>query len=152
MNAHVSQMQHRFRSRRKGAVLSIELIIVLPILLAVVLASVEFGLLLMASQGVGAAANVGAREAAKPSSSRASVETAVAAAVQGWRWNNDYEVVIFVNGMKDSGNELLTAGHGATVSVTVNVPMEEAAPDLLKTLGVTLAGKELTSTYVTLKE
>jgi Flp pilus assembly protein TadG len=145
-------MQHRLRRRRKGAVLSIELIIVLPILLAVVLASVEFGLLLMASQGVGAAANVGAREAAKPSSSRASVEATVAAAVQGWRWNNDYEVVIFVNGVKDSGNGLLTAGHGATVSVTVNVPMDEAAPDLLKTLGVTLAGKELTSTYVTLKE
>ena len=133
--------------------LSIELIIVLPVLLVTLLAAVEFGILLMASQGVGAAANVGAREAALPSSSKASVEAAVAAAVQGWIWKDDHAVLIFVNGIKDvSGSVLATAPSGATVSVTVKVPMDEAAPRLLNTFGISLAGKELITTYVTRKE
>ena len=164
VNMHVSKMQHRcqrtrrpLRSRRLGAMLSIELIIVLPILLAILLASVEFGILIMAQQGVGAAANMGAREAAKPSSSKSSVEAAVAAAVQGWKWKNDDEIVIYVDGVKDTGSLLATAPTGATVSVTVNVAMNKAAPDLLNTFGIKLAAtlghpRELTATYVTRKE
>jgi Flp pilus assembly protein TadG len=155
MNMHVSQIKHRRSpaARRKGALLSIELIVVLPLLLAILLASVEFGLLLMAAQGVSAAANVGAREAALPSATEAQVIAAVDTAVQGWVWRNYSEVVIFINGVKaTSPGQLAAAPTGATVSVTVSVPMDQAAPKLLNSFGINLMGKELTSTYVTRKE
>jgi hypothetical protein len=145
---------HKQARRRKGAVLSIELVMVLPILLVVLLASVEFGILLMATQGVGAAANVGARAAALPSSSRARVEAAVNAALDGWVWQDEHEVVIFVNNNRVTPTDdyLASAVTGDVVSVTVNVPMDQAAPDLLRYFGISIAGKELTTTYVTRKE
>lgn len=133
--------------------LSIELIVVLPLLLAILLASVEFGILLMAAQGVSAAANVGAREAALPSATEAQVYAAVDAAVQGWVWRNYSEVVIFVNGAAvSSPGQLAAAPTGSVVSVQVSVPMDRAAPKLLNSFGITLMGKELASTYVTRKE
>ena len=140
--------------RRKGAILSIELVMVVPILLSILLASVEFGILLMATQGVGAAANVGSRAAAVPSSTLASVEAAVDTALEGWVWQGEHEVLIFVNNeLATSGNDrLASAVTGDVVSVTVNVPMDQAAPDLLRYFGISIAGKELTTTYVTRKE
>jgi len=140
--------------RRKGAVLSIELVMVVPILLSILLASVEFGILLMATQGVGAAANIGSRAAAVPSSNLASVNAAVNTALDGWVWQGEHEVVIFVNGqlVTSTNDRLASAVTGDVVSVTVNVPMDEAAPDLLRYFGISIAGKELTTTYVTRKE
>lgn len=143
----------RLRRQRLGAALSIELIMVLPILLIMLLAIVEFGILLMNSQGVAAAANLGTREAALASSTRVSVEAAVDAALARYDWGMQREVLLFVNGAPDpTGTLLADAPSGTRVSVTVNVPMDKAAPDLLKTFGVTIAGKELSTTYVTLKE
>ncbi len=142
-------------ARRKGAVLSIELVMVLPILLVIVLAFVEFGILLMATQGVGAAANVGARAAALPSSTRASVVSAVDGALTGWIWKGQHEVVIFVNNTAVTAltpDHLANAATGSVVSVTVNVEMDAAAPDLLRYFGISIAGKEITTTYVTRKE
>jgi Flp pilus assembly protein TadG len=146
--------------RRRGIALSVELVVALPILFIVLLAIVEFGLLLMSSQGVSAAANLGAREAALSSSSYTSVKTAVNNAVVGYNWKNYTDVVIFVDGVKDTGgtnpmspnNALQNAPSGAIVSVTVNLPMNEAAPDGLKLFGITLAGHEVTATFVTRKE
>ncbi|WP_425615374.1 TadE/TadG family type IV pilus assembly protein [Anatilimnocola sp. NA78] len=151
------------RRSRLGAVLSIELIMVLPILLIVLLAMVEFGILLMSSQGVGAAAAVGSRNAALPSSSRSSVAAAVNTALSGYIWKNKTELVVYVdadgNGPGDfvedtaiPGTLLANAPSGAIVSVTVNLPMDDAAPNLLRYFGIDLAGKELTTTYVTRKE
>ena len=54
--------------------------------------------------------------------------------------------------VKDNGPVLQNAPSGAVVSVTVNVPMNDAAPDLLKYFGISTAGKDLTTTYVTRKE
>ncbi len=129
---------------------------VLPILLMVLLATVEFGILLMASQGVGASASVGARNAALPSSSKATVTAAVATALDGYVWQGTEEVVIFVDSgggfVKDNGPVLAAAPSGSIVSVTVNVEMDQAAPNLLKYFGISLTGKELTTTYVTRKE
>ncbi len=140
--------------RRKGAVLSIELVMVVPILLSILLALVEFGILLMATQGVGAGASVGARAAGVASSSRASVEAAIDTALQGWVWQGQHEVLIFVNGQADTGSNhlLASAVTGDVVSVTVKVPMDQAAPDLLRYFGISIADKELISTYVTRKE
>lgn len=153
--AHNSTPLRPRTSRRKGAVLSIELVMALPILLVVLLATVEFGILLMATQGVGAAANVGSRAAALPSSTRASVYAAVDNALSGWIWRGRHEVVIFVNGARvtpTSPDFLASASTGAVVSVTVNVDMDDAAPDLLRYFGISIAGKEITTTYVTRKE
>lgn len=144
------------RNNRRGAILSLELIMVLPVLLMVLLATVEFGILLMSSQGVGAAASVGARNAALPSSSKASVTAAVATALDGYIWQGTEEVVIYVDSgsgfVFDNGAVLANAPSGSVVSVTVNVESDQAAPDLLKYFGISLAGKELTTTYVTRKE
>jgi Flp pilus assembly protein TadG len=144
---------------RKGAVLSLELIMVMPILLMVLLATVEFGILLMSSQGVGAAAAVGSRNAALPSSSRASVVSAVDSALVGYVWKNTRQIEVFVDSgagfVKDTavpGTLLQNAPSGSVVSVTVNVEMDNAAPDLLKYFGLSLNNKYLRTTYVTRKE
>jgi Flp pilus assembly protein TadG len=159
MYTHHSKSQsgacsRRYARRRKGAVLSIELVMVVPILLSLLLAAVEFGILLMATQGVGAAANIGSRAAAVPSSNLASVEAAVNTALDGWAWRGKHKVLIFVNGQKATPGDdrLASAVTGDVVSVTVNVPMNQAAPDLLRYFGISIAGKELTTTYVTRKE
>jgi hypothetical protein len=153
------QLPSKVNRRRRRAVLSLELIMVLPVLLLVLLATVEFGILLMSSQGVGAAAAVGSRNAALPSSSRTSVVAAVDTALSGYVWKNFRQVEIFVDSgggfVKDTpvpGTLLANAPSGSIVSVTVNVEMDEAAPDLLKYFGISLNGKYLTTTYVTRKE
>ena len=145
--------------RRRGVALSVELVLVLPILFAILLAMVEFGILLMGSQGLTAAANIGAREAALPSADYTSVVNAVKSALQGYVWKNDaqLEVVIFVNGVKDRGpafppEELATAISGDEISVSVNIGMNRVAPDALKFVGITLVGHELTTTFVTRRE
>ena len=144
------------RRTRRGAVLALELIMVLPILLMVLLATVEFGILLMSSQGVGAAASIGSRNAALPSSSKMSVEAAVNTALDGYIWQGAQEVVIYVDSgsgfVLDNGPVLANAPSGSVVSVTVNVESDQAAPDLLKYFGISLMSKELTTTYVTRKE
>ena len=119
----------------------------------------EFGILLMGSQGLTAAANIGTREAALPSADYTSVVTAVQTALQGYVWGTDpqLEVVIFVNGVKDQGplfppEELAAAISGDEISVSVNIPMNRVAPDALMFVGITLVGHELTSTFVTRRE
>ena len=148
--------RNRRSARRLGAMLSVELVMVLPILLIMLLAFVEFGLLLMATQGVGAAANLGAREAALASSTEASVKIAADGALEGWVWKGKHEVVVFVNGVRVDFSEptdlIATAPTGSDISVTVNVPMIQAAPNLLAYFGIDLTGKDLTTTYVTRKE
>lgn len=152
------------RRSRTGAVLALELIMVLPILLMVLLATVEFGILLMSSQGVGAAAALGSRNAALPSSSKASVEAAVNTGLSGYIWQSKAKTVIFVDSgsgfVKDvGGGTLANAPSGSIVSVTVEVNMNDAAPDLLKYFGISIApatpldqSRQLNTTYVTRKE
>ncbi|MDX1943886.1 MAG: TadE/TadG family type IV pilus assembly protein [Pirellulaceae bacterium] len=146
----------RHRRHRVGSALSVELVMVLPILLIILLAFVEFGLLLMATQGVGAAANLGAREAALASSTELSVKAAADDALAGWVWQGKHEVVIFVNGTRvnfsDASDLVQDAPTGSDISVTVNVPMVQAAPNLLAYFGIDLTDKDLTTTYVTRKE
>jgi hypothetical protein len=143
-------------SRRKGAILSLEMAIALPVLLLVVLAAVEYTFLLLGSQAITAAANVGARQAALPSTSAADVEDAVFDALASWRWARPQflEVLVFVDGdPAGPGNELENAPSGTEVQVTVKLPSDQAAPDLLKIVPVlSIAGQELTSSFITRKE
>ena len=149
--------RRRPQGRRRGVALSVELVMVLPVLFAVLVGTVEFGILLMSSQGVSAAANIGAREAALPSSDLASVTAAVHTALEGYIWDNPpvpgvVEVRVLVNGTLDTGTLLANAAAGDIVTVIVDCPMDSAAPDALSIFGISLAGRELTSTFVTRRE
>lgn len=143
------------KNARKGAVLSVELVMVLPILLFVLLAFVEFGLMLMSQQGLAAASSLGARHAALTWSTEASTQATVDNALAGWSWQADRELVVLVNGSKivlGDADDIQSAPTGAVISVSVNVPTDKAAPNLLKWIGIDTAGKDLTTTYVTRKE
>lgn len=159
------------KAARKGALLSLELVIALPVLALVVLAAVEFSFLLLGSQAITAAANVGARQAALPSTASGQVKDAVFQALGSWRWTHDdiLQVLVFVDtqgdgdldlvydsmdpSKQDGSNELLLAPTGRLVQVTVKLPSNEAAPDLLSFVpGLSISGQELTASFVTRKE
>ncbi len=154
-NRNNRNIRQRAKSRL-GAVLSIELVMALPILLAVLLALVEFGTLLMASQAVNAAAHVGAREAALAGSRDGLVVSAIQNATSSYQWQADAQTTVYINGtlvsLSDGNDNLANATSGDLISVTVSVPMNRAAPDLLKFVGIGLGSNELTNTYVTRKE
>ena len=128
---------------------------VLPILLFVLLAFVEFGLMLMSQQGLAAAASLGARHAALTGATEGSLQSTVDNALTGWSWKSDRELVVLVNGSMitlGGTDEVRNASTGSIISVSVNVPTDRAAPNLLKWIGIDTAGKDLTTTYVTRKE
>ena len=146
----------RNQPRRRGVILSLELVMVLPILLLVILAIVEFSLLLISTQGVNSAAHMGVRTAALPSSSYQTVEERVRRAAQCFNWSGKQNLVIFVDGTRDDGSvipgPLERAPTGAEVSVTVSVPQSAAAPDLLRLVGLSMEDRVLTTSFVTRKE
>lgn len=155
------RLSRRRSQRRIGAVLSIELVMALPILFSILLATIEFGILLMASQGVNAAAHVGTREAALAGSTDAQVNTAVQNSLNSWSWKAQATTQLYINGsprsLTDGFDDLAAARSGDLLSVTVTVRMIDAAPNLLTFVGITLAPtvsdpKILTNTYVTRKE
>jgi Flp pilus assembly protein TadG len=168
----MTKIQHnQSRKRnRKGALLSLELVIALPVLLTVIFAAVEFTFLLLGSQAITAAANVGARQAALPSATADEVNHAVLQALGSWRWAqpNILQVLIFVedgNGdlelvsnsfdseaEQDQLNKLGLAPTGTDVQVTVKLASTDAAPNLLSIVGLNLTGQELTASFVTRKE
>ena len=148
-------MKCGLRKSRRGAVLSVELVMVLPILLFVLLAFVEFGLILMSQQGLAAAASLGSRQAALTGATEASVTSTVDNALTGWSWKPNRELVVLVNGSKivlGGSDEIANAPTGAVISISVNVKTDKAAPNLLKWIGIDTTGKDLTTTYVTRKE
>jgi hypothetical protein len=157
------------KRQRKGAILSLELVIALPVLLTVIFAAVEFTFLLLGSQAITAAANLGAREAALPNATAGDVNVSVLTALNTWRWAqpNILQVLIFVDtdgdgdlelvsdsfaAEQDPANQLGAAPTGSDVQVTVKLPSNQAAPDLLSLIGFSLNGQELTASFVTRKE
>jgi hypothetical protein len=144
------------KNSRKGAVLSVELVMVLPILLFVLLAFIEFGLMLMSQQGLAAASSLGARQAALTGATETSVTATVDNALTGWSWKANRELVVLVDGVKIDPfvgpDQIANAPTGSVISVSVNVKTDKAAPNLLKWIGIDTAGKDLTTTYVTRKE
>jgi Flp pilus assembly protein TadG len=164
-------IHNRNNTKRKGALLSLELVIALPILLIVILASVEFSFLLLGSQAITAAANVGARQGALPSSTVDEVNDAVLQSLASWRWAKPdiLQVLVFVDTdgdgdvelvsdsfdppvAQDPLNELGTAPTGTELQVTVKLRSDQAAPDLLAIVGLGLGNQELTASFVTRKE
>lgn len=153
-NNQLSSAAGRPARRRRGGALTVELVLTLPLLLVVVLAVIQFSMLLISSQAVSAAANVGVRQASLPSATAAAVQSAVFQSLTGWKFQGEAEVVIYVNGVSEmsSPGELAASNTGDLVTVTVNVPSIEASPDLLKLVGFSIADQTLTATYVMRKE
>jgi Flp pilus assembly protein TadG len=135
-----NKIQRRSRSQRRlGAVLSMELILVLPIVLALVFSVIEFGMLWSSSQRVEAAASAGCRTA----SFRGADETAIRRAVERTLGRPALIANYSIDIRQDVSNE---------VSVSVAVPMKSAAPDLLRFVGFALDGRLLSSQTVMRKE
>lgn len=136
----VRSLQAR-RPRRKGAIMSMELVLVLPILIGLLLAIVEFSMIWSASQLVKQAASAGCRTATFQGSDMPAIRHAVEVALQKNALIQNYR--LSVQGGPYSGDE---------VTVTIEVPMQAASPDLLGILGFRLAGRKLGSQTVMRRE
>ncbi|MGC3969137.1 MAG: TadE/TadG family type IV pilus assembly protein [Pirellulales bacterium] len=116
--------------RRLGAVLSMELILVLPIMIGLVCALIEFGMLWSSGQRVKEAASAGCRTASFRGADEQAVRTAVERTLGRRNLITTYS--LNVEKVRPESNE---------VAVTVSVPMNAAAPDLLAFLGFGLKEK-----------
>lgn len=141
-------------NKRRRGLLTLESLLIIPLVLIVLFSIVEFSFLLIGQQAIASAANVAAREAALPSTDITAAENAVDAALTGWAFRDDVRVLVFVNGVRDDGvnNELLNAVTGDEVTVEVQVFMAHAAPDLLKFITLSFGDNRLISTYTTIRE
>lgn len=127
------------RSRRRGS-LTMELILVLPILGVLLLGLFEYSLLFFARAEVVDASRAGARIASLPGASLEDVETQVLNSLSP-RLRQTAEVGI------EAGSYT-----GDPVTVGVKVPMSSAAPDMLWPIGFGLSGKNLVSETRMVKE
>ena len=131
--------------RRRSAMLAIELLFVLPVLLIVVLATVEFSLWLSAQQQVALASREGARVAAQGGSADDVQQTVQL--VLGPNWSSAAQVAASLN---DSDGNPLPAG--APVSVLVTLPAGTVVPDLLVLAGFSIGNEIIASQTVMRKE
>ncbi len=131
--------------RRRPAMLAIELLFVLPVLLTVVLATVEFSLWLSAQQQVALASREGARVAAQGGSADDVLQTVQL--VLGLNWSSAAQVQASLN---DSDGNPLPAG--APVSVLVTIPAGTVVPDLLVLAGFSIGNEFIASQTVMRKE
>ena len=146
--SRLSYKMGNLRKLRRG-ILSLELTLVLPILLLVLLAVVQFSTYLLASQAIQAAALVGAREATLPGATPESVNAAVHRALSGWK----FESAVGPDDVVIKPDNWQTAPSGHQVGVVVNVEAEEAALNALSHLaGFAWMGEKICGRYVMRKE
>ena len=119
--------------RRRGGFLSMELVLVLPILGIVLMALFEFSILFFARTAVVEASRAGARAATLPLANAESVEQEVRRVL-----SPPLQRGLQVNVSPGSRS-------GDVVLVAVSVPMRTAAPDLLWPIGYSLQGRQLYS-------
>jgi hypothetical protein len=117
-------------------VLSLELLLVLPIVLMVCLGVVELSMLLMGMQRVQAASNAACRVGTLPASDLMAQRQAMASAAAGALGTVGMAAACQVQSQ-------IGAYAGDPVVVQVSVPMTAAAPDLLKMIGFSLQGRQL---------
>jgi hypothetical protein len=116
---------------RRGAVLSMELVLVLPLFLLLIFSLVEFSMLTAGQARVASAAQAGARYMSLSGAGESAVQERVAqvlGADLSAVCSIAVEPAIYV---------------GETGYVTVSVPMQTASPDLLWFIGFGLAGRSL---------
>ena len=118
---------------RRGAILSMELVLILPIFLLLIFSIVEFSMLMSAHTRVASAATSGARLMSIGGAGRDEVR----------------DKVIWLLGPALARNCQITvepAEHaGAIGRVSVSVPMKNASPDLLWITGFSLSSRSIQS-------
>ncbi|MBX7105494.1 MAG: pilus assembly protein [Gemmataceae bacterium] len=130
------------RAKKRRAALAVELLLALPVLLAVLLATVEFSVFLSARQQVTSAAREAARVAALGGSAD-DVQTSVA------RFLGPNVAEIQSKLTDDNGDPLPV---GDPVTVVVTVPTFKMVPELLGFIGFSLRGTEISARAVMRKE
>ena len=134
--------RHRIR---RGAILSYELILVVPIVVALGVALVEFGLLWAGAHKVHLAAEVACRVGTRPCENLLVLDKAVRqaaeAALVDKRLAADHRLT-FVAG----------AHTGDPVTVEIRAPMTAASPDMLAVFGFSLQKRYFDSRVVMSKE
>ena len=126
-------------ARRRGF-LSMELVMTLPLLFLVILASVQFSMLFLARADLVDACRGGARLASQPSIRAEDVEDRVRELLDR-RFHNVADVHV------ETGER-----PGDVVRVAVRIPMRAAAPDVLWPIGLGLAGRDLTAATKMMRE
>lgn len=122
--------------RRVGALLSTELLLLLPILLLIVLALVEFTFFITAQTRLAAAGREGARVAAL-GGSKTDVNTAVATVLGAKLTSHaDFKVVVSYPSMSNTT--------GNPVQVVVSAPANILVPNYLSIIGFDLSKVTLT--------
>jgi Flp pilus assembly protein TadG len=131
-------------ARRRGS-LTVELLLVLPILLAILLAMFEFSALLVARQELLSASREGARVAALGGDEN-QVREAVSRAL-----NAHYDQAVTVRTLlTDSSGEPVESG--SPVVVRLELPTAAAAPDLLRFIGISIHGETIIAQATMRKE
>ncbi|MCA9064108.1 MAG: pilus assembly protein [Planctomycetaceae bacterium] len=127
-------------ARRRGAILSMELVLILPIFLTLIFGVVELSMLTLARSRVHDAARHGARLMSMSGASDEDVR-AVIERTLGPTLKNRAQVSI-------------TPGKsaGALGSVSVAIPMNSATPDLLWPIGFSVRGKVMRASAMTVME
>jgi Flp pilus assembly protein TadG len=129
----------RRRARRRRGSITLELLLALPILLAVLLATVEFGMLLLAQQQLQGASRDGARVGALGGTEQ-DVEDA-ALAVLG---NGAFAQAQITADLPDKPGE--------PVEVVVQIPAVKVVPDVLGFIGISLRDVTISAKTVMRKE
>jgi Flp pilus assembly protein TadG len=135
---------HGRRLVRKGS-FTLELLFVLPILMSILLGTIEFSLFGLARQQVVAASREGARTAALGGNSQE-----VQQAVQQYLGNGALANATVQASLTDAlGNPIPS---GQPVQVTVSLPANQAVPDLLAFIGFSIKNETIAAQTVMRKE
>ncbi len=134
----------RRRARRRAGA-ALELLLVFPVLLSLLLALVEFSMLLAARQQLAGASREAARVAAQGGDLLA-VQTAASLYLGQGNLANAQVLAV----LTDANGMPLPSG--APVAVTVQVPATQAAPNLLAYVGLSLQNEVLSAQTVMRKE
>jgi Flp pilus assembly protein TadG len=133
------------RSRRRAGRLALELLLILPVLLALLGGLIEFSVLLVARQQLASASSQGARVAALGGD-----QTAVEQAARQALGTGAVSAATVEATLTDASG--LPLPSGAAVEVTVEVPAAQVAPNLLRVIGFSLGNRVLSAQTVMRKE
>ncbi len=128
------------RSNSRSGLMSLELVVVLPLVVLVLFATCEFALLFQGRQSLVTASRTGARVASMAGATYWDVEDAVRLQLAG-SFGDDLTV-----------EAELGERSGDAVWVRLSAPMRAASPDLLKMIGLGLTGRELFAETTMCKE
>jgi Flp pilus assembly protein TadG len=133
------------KNRLIQGILTLELVLALPIMLAVILVLVEIGTYLLAVQAIQGAAMVGAREASLPSATSDRVQAAVVASLSGWSYAGSLEASDI-----QIANDVPIVG---SVSVAVSIDATKAVINPLAMVpGFDLTGTKVSAQFVMRRE